>query len=313
MKNIIISLVIFCSATSIGVAEHFTVFLMGGQSNMSGSRFTTEPSDLPGSLQSPKTDVFLYSNVSRPQIPQTFSQNGDLAPYTHAPSDPDLNFFGPEVSFGRDMADGLPSHNIALIKYAADGTSLFHDWNPNPGSSPSAHGDEGYHYDQFQGTVSSGLTEIQNLNGGGNTYEIAGMLWVQGEADQNNDRLDYESNLNTFIGDVRSEYGSNLPFFFSALSANQDFSGTTGDVRADQDAVAAGDANAFLIQTDSFPVVTEGFGTVHYSSEGQRLLGEAFADQVLIVIPEPSTLVLTALGILSVCGMRVRRLHPFTS
>jgi len=285
----------------MAAAEHYTVFLMGGQSNMSGARFTTEPSDLPVQLQAPQSDVFLYSRTSRPQIPQTFVQTGDLSPYTHTPSDPDLNYFGPEVLFGRAMAEGLPGANIALIKYSADGSSLFYDWNPGYSGTPGSHGDEGFHYTEFQSTVSAGLSAIENLNAGGNTYEIAGMLWVQGEADQNNDRLDYESNLNSFMQEIRTQYGPDLPFFFSALSANQDFSGTSGDVRNDQSLVAAGDPNAYLINTDSLPVVTEGFGTLHYSSEGQRLLGEALAAQALIVIPEPSSVMLLGLGLLGVC------------
>jgi len=293
------SLLIFCwAASSLGAAQHFSVYLMGGQSNMSGSRFTTEPSELPANLQSPQTDVAFFSSVARPQIPQTFSLTGNLQPYTDNPSNPSFNYFGPEVSFGRALADGLPNQNIAIIKYSADGTSLFNDWKADFSGNPMQHGDEGYHFTQFQATVSSGLSFLAGLNGGGNTYEIAGMVWVQGEADANNDRLDYLSNLSTFTSQLRADYGMNLPFFFSRLSANQDFSSHPAGysaVRNAQESFAAGDTNAFLVDTDSLVVVQESFGKLHYDSSSQVILGQSLASQA-VAIPEPTGLVLIALA-----------------
>ncbi len=163
-------------------ADHVKVILLGGQSNMYGNSCLT--SELPAVLQAPQADVLYYPGSLTTLSP---SYGGE---------------FGPEVTFGRSIADEFPSETFCLIKYATNGSSLLVSWNPDTGGS----------YTGFRNRVQSGLAA---LTAAGHTYEIAGMLWTQGEAEASNGTTTpvYQSALNEFIADVRTRYGPNLPEF----------------------------------------------------------------------------------------------------
>jgi pectin methylesterase-like acyl-CoA thioesterase len=59
--------------------------------------------------------------------------------------------FGPEVTFGRTIADASPATQYTLIKYAAGGTALYNDWAPGTGNE----------YAAFRNTVTAGLAALQ--------------------------------------------------------------------------------------------------------------------------------------------------------
>lgn len=266
-------LALFAGATSTS-AEHLQVILLGGQSNMAG--ISNNAADLPVSLQSPQADVLFYHN--------------DFGLTTLRPgSGLVVDAFGPEVTFGRTIADAQPTQNFALIKYAAGGTSLATAWDPTSGSIYSA----------FRTTVSNGLDALTSA---GHTYDISAMLWTQGETDAQNGSLTYEADLNEFIADVRSRYGTDLPFFLSRLSSSQTSLDATAlaNIRTAQSNVASSDPNAYLIDTDN--MLTDG---LHFKSQGQIDLGEAFGAAYINAVPEPGSLVILSLGGL-VMGTRRR-------
>jgi len=150
----LITFLLVLVVTSPAAGADLKVFLLGGQSNMDGRGAT---SGLPVALQSPQTDVLLYEGGTL----------GDLQPGGSQ--------FGPEVTFGRMIADARPGDDFALIKYAVSGTDLYGDWNPASGAA----------YNSFSNTVTNGLTALTNA---GHTYEIVGMLWTQGENDAKDGR-----------------------------------------------------------------------------------------------------------------------------
>ncbi|MEM6504178.1 MAG: sialate O-acetylesterase [Planctomycetota bacterium] len=250
-------------------AGDYKVFLLGGQSNMRGFGVPSGLPTSPVNLQQAQSDVLFYEGGSL----------RDLAPGTQ---------FGPEITFGREMADALPDENIVLIKYAVGGTSLDVDWDPNTGPV----------YDAFTDTVANGLAA---LIGPGDTYEIAGMLWTQGERDANNDRTtaQYESDLTEFVGAIRADYGADLPFFLSRLSNRQRSASNAARweaIRTAQTQFAADDANAYLIDTDGTAFSVIPTGIIHFDTNGQIALGQAFADSYLQHIPEPNSLMLLGAG-----------------
>ncbi|MEO0477667.1 MAG: sialate O-acetylesterase, partial [Planctomycetota bacterium] len=174
------------------------------------------------------------------------------------------------------------------VKYAVGGTSLETDWDPNTGPV----------YTAFTDTVTNGLAA---LIGPGDTYEIAGMLWTQGERDANNDRTtaQYESDLTEFVGAIRADYGADLPFFLSRLSNRQRSASNAArweEIRTAQTQFAAGDANAYLIDTDDAAFSVIPTGIIHFDTNGQIALGQAFADSYLQNVPEPSSLILLGMG-----------------
>jgi hypothetical protein len=248
----------FISVSAVEAA-HYKVILLGGQSNMTGNG--PKLSDLTAAQQAPQEDVWIYGGGSLKQ--------GALQPGFGSP-------YGPEISFGRTIADGRPHENFALIKFSQGGTHLYGDWDPNTGSV----------YNKFKTTVDFGL---EALTRSGHTYEIVGMLWTQGERDAAHLRTtaEYEADLNEFIADIRSRYGANVSFFISRLSILQ-----TGrepglhDIRAAQENVAAADSNAYLIDTDTFQIAGD---NIHFTGTGLVSLGNAFGQSYLNSLPVDSS------------------------
>ncbi len=240
------------------------VFLQGGQSNGDGR---AEWSSLPANLQQPQTDVDFFFRVEGPHP----WEDQLIALKPGSPEFSQTNFFGPEITFGRDMADYYasdPDTSVAIIKYANGGTRLYDQW-----AAPS-----GPEYVHFQNTVDAGMAALRAAYPS-DTVEIAGMIWMQGENDASSDVYAdvYESRLKSFITDVRTRYGADLPFVIGRLSANQtglSYPAGLQKVMAAQTAVAAGNTRTGLVDTDSFSLKSD---RIHFDTAGMQALGSAFA------------------------------------
>jgi autotransporter-associated beta strand protein len=284
------------------------VFLLGGQSNADGRAKT---SDLPSNLSSPQADVplYYYARGMTANADGTLGKLVTLRPgcsyYTSA--------FGPEITFGRAMADYYAQTNhiptnevmVAIIKYAYGGTGLYDSWLPNNNSGTNGDGPQ---YVTFQNVVGAGLAKLSATYPGAN-IELHGMLWVQGEQDVEHAPGDptypiaYRTNLVNFIKDVRmtyagrQPYGTNLPFLYSRISVNQGWYSDPAStnysnyqiLRTNQPYAAATLSNAFMLDTDPpqfstanpvngiFTLSNGDVVSQHFDSGGQRSLGAAFA------------------------------------
>jgi len=238
--------------TATSAAEPLQVFLLAGQSNMRGHGYN---SDLPPELQLPQEDVLIYHNGAW----------GYLRPGLGK----DMDRFGLEVTFGRETADAMPGDSIALIKHADGGTSLAVDWRP-----PSAGGQTGTAYSTFLQIVDDALASLD----GQYQPHIAGMCWMQGEADSGALDManDYEQNLVFFIQDMRSHFGlPQMPFVIGQISEAEVW--TYGEiVRTAQLNVSETIAQTGLVVTSDLQLVD----SWHYDSAGQIALGRRFAAQM---------------------------------
>jgi len=109
------------------------------------------------------------------------------------------------------------------------------------------------------------------------------------------------STLIRFINDVRltyatnRPYGTNLPFAFSRISANQTIYSTPTDprypyylqVRSGQAYAAATLSNAFMVDTDGSQFTVKSSDHVHFDTGGQQALGAALAQPFIGVLPVP--------------------------
>lgn len=296
MKKLLASLVLtFVPAAAVSaLGEDVHLYFLGGQSNANGR---ADAADIPtGSpLASPQTDVgFYYRNLlpaGDGQSPLPQSQIINLAPGSgHGGTNPVYaSEFGPEVSFGRTLADALPQQNILLVKHTEGGTNLHTEWAKN-----------GRVYNDFITTANAAINAVL---ANGDTPVLQGMIWVQGESDSGNNTnaSNYADNLTDLISRVRTDLfnGDDAPFVFSQLSDNQysSLSASRQTLRAGQLSVSQNVANTAMVVTDDDALFTTRTGDqIHFDTNGQINLGVALGNEMIALVPEPSSLVLLGLG-----------------
>jgi hypothetical protein len=250
-------LVLLMLTSSVNVAKASNpqqVWLLAGQSNMIG--YGTSIGDLPPELQQPQTNVQAFTNTNTGWIDLA----GGLGPTTVT--------FGPELSFGLDVAAALPDTDVLLVKAPFGLGTLYDDWrSPNTGR-----GDAGPHYTNFIALQEAAMALKPDA-------EIAGMVWMQGEADAYDTLAEataYESNLRLFIDSLRTDLNSpNMRFVIGQINESEQW--IYGDiVRQAQVAVAQTTPNCEVVITSDLPLADG----MHYTSFGSMELGSRFAQQV---------------------------------
>ncbi|MCH7227091.1 sulfatase-like hydrolase/transferase [Haloferula sp. A504] len=260
---------------------HYRVYLLGGQSNGNGRG---DASQLGSPYNAAQSDVRFYwhrtqavSNVGHLTEDAWIDLDTGSGHGTTSPVYP--REFGPEVSFGRAMADNDPAVNIALIKYTEGGTNLHTQWASG-----------GTQYTTFVSTVQTALAALTSA---GDTYELGGMIWVQGEADTDGNAVNYETNLTNLINRVRNDLfgGTSAPFVLSGLSDSQYGAQITTPgtgsyrVRQAQEAVAAAMNQVGFVNTDGFQV--RAGDAIHFEYNGQIALGQGLAAGMLSLEANP--------------------------
>lgn len=234
------------------------MYLLAGQSNMDGYGVYT---GLPPSLRLGQDDVPMYWSgwgEFRPAAPASYGGS----PYT-----------GPEVSFGRRIADaGRP---VALVKHAVGGTDLAAYWKPG---ADAADPDVGPGWATF---VTSMRAAEQALDASGEPWRWAGFAWMQGESDALVDTYAaaYADNLAHLVARVREETGvADLPVAIG-LIACEGLCPYLDTVRAAEIAVA--DADPAVVTVETLDLPRNPYDTWHYDGPSTRVLGERLADALL--------------------------------
>lgn len=251
-------------------AEHYEVFLVAGQSNCDGRGAAK---DLTGPLvkwAAPQADVLITYSCSKLRGPILHSdgfkplQPGwSVAPGKNRPTKLPSGTFGPEVAFGRELADGMKGKKVALIKYAEGGTSLAKDWNPE---TPDRL------YVAFLDFTRKSLKELKEK---GHTVTLRGMIWHQGESDAGLPAEDYQKRLTAFIARVRTDLEvPNLPFGIGQVIDN----GKRDAVRSALKATAEKVPGAFFVPADGLKSFD---GGTHFDAASQILLGQRYAAGML--------------------------------
>ncbi len=239
------------------------VYLLGGQSNMVG---IGQVNALPPSQRVEQDDVWIYWSG--------WPAWRGLQPSSDY-SDGYGSYMGPEVAFGRAIADALPDRDVFLIKHGVGGTDLAEFWYPGVDDADPSMG-EGY--EVWLQTVRDGLAA---LNDEGVEYEIAGMIWMQGESDATYEPWAdaYADNLAGFIQRVREDVEVEGLRFSLGLIDGRDLAAYRETVRAAQQAVAAADERVFAFETEDLGTYpTDGW---HYQGTGLRVMGQRFAATLL--------------------------------
>jgi len=195
------------------------VFILAGQSNMDGQAnvgtidFLGEDPEHGALLKKFKPDG--KTLVTREDV--WVAHRGvysHLAPgYGGRKADDKLGSnIGPEYAFGYFMGEAL-DEQVLLIKVAAGGTSIYHNWRPPSAGMPAGAKAEtvGGLYRALVNYTHETLANLKqhfpayDEKAG---YEVAGFVWFQGYNDMFNEtgRKEYGANLVHLIKDLRQEF-----------------------------------------------------------------------------------------------------------
>lgn len=248
-----------------GLSTNYDVYLITGQSNMDGRGQTAELTNALASWTQPQSDVRIYyanpgSSTNYNPVPAYSTGWQSLAPGFSVPpgfsgSLPSGDF-GPELAFGRTMADAQPQRHIALIKVTKGGTSLSADWSPTGG----------YLYSTFTNRVRAALDVLQT---GGHRFVVRGLIWHQGESDVSGGAPLYYTNLTAFIQAVRRDLAlANLPFVVGEIATNKSEAFRQTQFQITRDIPWVGFASADGLQT---------YEGTHFITRDVLELGRRFA------------------------------------
>ncbi len=269
---------VLCSLASLSLAQDEAkktqVFLFAGQSNMEGRADGDKisPEDIARLKAVQDRIEFAYNWKPITPLNITEPSNYIKKKFTLEKS------FGPEIFFGIALAEAHPDEKFLFIKRSKGGTSLYGCWNPDWTLEKATlmkeeKAEKLYH--DFIKYTDKVLSEREP-----GSYEIKGMLWVQGEADSGVKKKGplpsqtYGANLKNLIQSVRKHYKKDkLPFLIQQVGG--------GDVVKGMKDAAANDPHvSFIAQSfekDSpyfLPKNPPPIG--HYVTEGMKRMGLNF-------------------------------------
>ena len=218
MKKLILLLCILsgllsCKAQEIKTSVKKTkVFLLAGQSNMDGRAKASGLSEIDKQrLKKAQKNVTLYYNFNEGNPLDTTKVANHTAKKFGA-----AYLFGPELFFGINMSEKYPDHQIILIKRSRGGMSLYGAWNPDWTLEKATLIKEENQPKLYSEFVEYGQKVLSILES--DSYELSGMLWVQGESDSGKKggmkpREAYQENLTNLISRMRADFNKpELPF-----------------------------------------------------------------------------------------------------
>ena len=242
------------------------VFLLAGQSNMTG---WTPLSEIPIDLKHEYPEVIIWADGEAETSLMRKWMN--LIPGLGK----SVSYLGPELTFGPELAKYYPNEKIALLKCSWAGTDLVTQWRP-----PSSGKTIGYLYENFIKSVHDGLAALP----AGTEFEIAGMIWMQGESDAILTKAvadEYKYNLTNLISDLRSEFNvPQMPFVIGQISEARAWDAFGSTIRNAELEVSKNVSNTSMIITADFGLTDP----AHYNGDGQIKLGQRFATSMYNVI-----------------------------
>jgi hypothetical protein len=270
MKHVILlvtALLLFLHSHAEAKAK---VFILSGQSNMSGGGHVVEEGLKFDPAVGDKVQIWdACGEWGKRGIPGKWTSLNQLQAIK---KEARMDMIGPEFGFAKAMSQLYPADEIHLIKVARGGTAI--DW-----WLPDAKGKENGHT-----TLLTNLKNaLEKING---EYEIVGMLWMQGESDtkMQADAEAYQKKLERFVALMREATGKpELPFVIGRISSrileSKKFKMPFAKiVQSGQEAVAKNDKHAHVIVTDDLSLRSD---LVHFDQAGQMGLGERFGDAMI--------------------------------
>ena len=282
-------ILLFLSFAGISLGQNTqktNVFLLAGQSNMDGRGDASKLSEAEMKLLTNASQKihFVYKGTVGEGNPIRY--NGALD-FTNPWNFVKQKFriekcFGPELFFGVELVKNYPKQDYLFIKRSQGGTSLYGAWNPNWSFEKASffnEQDKPKLYQDFIDLVDAELAELHP-----DSYEIVGMLWVQGETDSNTSNGSvaadtYHLNLENLINSVRDHYDiPDLPFLIVGVGSKK-VQKAMVQVSNKLTNVSFIERSQDVNRSNYTPIYTHewnGKPVGHYNYEGMKKIGQLF-------------------------------------
>lgn len=265
MPILIIKAVVISTLLALNVlGEPLKVFICAGQSNMHG--IGADVSLLPEHLRGEQEHLFFNKKEWVALSPENLKRAG----------------LGPETSFIAKMGEHL-GEKIGVIKLAVGGADLAIVWDPEAEGSPEEPAAEGVEREKTGRRLYPTLQKQYQKAKKAKEIEVVGMIWMQGEADSKTEdyALAYKENLEAFMQKARKDFNApDMPFIAGRVNPeNPQKYAYVEDVRKAQESITL--AGYAFIDCDHLEKLED---KVHYSIPGRVMLGEMFAEQMILML-----------------------------
>jgi hypothetical protein len=257
------------------VPKHYDVYLIAGQSNADGRGTHSELTGplAPYAGPQPAVKIFYVNPINQNPVNPTWNTGWrTLEPgysVIGTPASLPSTRFGFDVSLGKALVANDPTRNVAFIKVTQGGTNLHTQWDPNLTTT------DNFMWRTFANKVPEAMAA---LTANGDTADICGVFWHQGESDGSNPT--YQSDLAEFIAACRTLTARpNLPFAIGelerddvTLNSQGGINGRTYQLTAMAN-VAAADPNTFVVSSAGLMT----YDATHFTSAAYITFGERYA------------------------------------
>lgn len=240
----------------------FRVFLLAGQSNMTGQGRADE---LKEPYNKPHERIRVWANNRWEYFVPKRS-------------------FGPGLNLAHELAKHWPDDTIGVIKVAIGGTGILSfqpDWT-RESADRTKDGRKGNLYRDMIDAVKA-ARKVSN-------FELTGFAWKQGGKDMRSKELgaEYLANFRKMITGLRKDLGTpNLPAYIATYVTRKEFENFDGPINRSRPG-AYDVIKAQLDAAEKVPhVITFSHGKlpchedgIHFNTEGQLTLGKMFADSI---------------------------------
>lgn len=253
--------VLFCQ---IAEAEHYKLFVLSGQSNSLGTTNAGEADPTSGTDPADSHIPFFWNNIAD----ATHGIGTSGGAFTHLKDQQGAYYsgsashWGPEISFGRTLYRG-GVRNFGIIKACRGGGG-----NTFWLKTSTDH----HMYTHLLNTV---IDATKALTARGDTFEIVGLLYLQGESDSAAEAEVAGTNFNRLLSNLRVDLpnATRLHGIIGGIAA----AGTVRDtVRANQSAIGATSGSIDFFSNLDLQAKTAS-DNLHFNKAAKLTIGERFA------------------------------------
>ncbi len=245
-------------------ATHYKLFILTGQSNSLGTTNAGEADASPGTDAADTRVPFFWSNWANETTPLGDSTNQftNLMYQQGGYYTGSATHWGPEINFGRTLYRAGVT-NVAIIKCSRGGG----------GNSYWLKSSADHHmYTKVVDTVTQACNV---LTSGGHTFEIAGLLYLQGESDSTAEAAEAGTRFQTLVDNMRVDL-PNASSMFGMIGGIAAAGATRDTVRTNQKAI--GDSSSYIDYFSNLDLQTwTASDNLHFNKAAKLRIGERYA------------------------------------